>query len=365
MKKFILSSDALKKALKKLGLAVNEKVHVQACRNVLFRVSKAQVVMITTDLDNVIAYTCPAESATDEEFELLLPFKFLHDIVTKYGTEPVTIEHPSDKKAKITIGNDLYEANSLDPLDQFPKLPATPKKPIYTFNADFVKLIGYALLTVAKEQTRPAMTRVLVDIRKDSPMIASTDAHVLYSHKLTMEVEEETKIQLSAKTVKAMEGMSKVEVSWTKDKVCLRDDTVTVWYKRNDDVFPDYRAIIPSYPFNLEVVKADITAAMEKALISNLNSRMVTMFLKKEKGQVLFETNDVDYGRKIKSKINGSYTGEVEAIAVNAEKMLTVLEQVEAETIRLHINQPSKAILISAETDENHLGLIMPLLLDK
>ena len=72
-----------------------------------------------------------------------------------------------------------------------------PKKPTYLLSADFVKLLGLALLTADNDPARPALNRVLLDITKDGAAVASTDKHSIFTHKLIMEVTEEEKLQLS------------------------------------------------------------------------------------------------------------------------------------------------------------------------
>ncbi len=362
MKKFIISSGVLKPALNKLGQAVNANSVLPITRNILCKVGKDEVELLATDMEITISYKCPAETGGQDPFDLLIPFDFLNKIVKETKSAPMVIEHPSIRKAKIVSENDVYELNSLDKLEDYPNLHSTPKKFMMQLDADFVNLLSNAMHTCSKDELRPSMTRALMEIVPDNVYLVSTDAYAMYRHKINAVATETEKLQLSPKMAKALDGMNEVELNWTDKKVCLRGGNVTVWARRFDDTYPNYKAVIPDYEPTLELEKSLLLDVLHKACISSNQVKETKMILKKEKGFILFETNDVDYERKIHGKMPGEYSGNVEEVAINAKKLLTVLDQVKAEKIKLHIQFAEKAILVSTDEDKDYLGLIMPIL---
>ncbi len=362
MKKFSISSDELKKALKKVGQAINPSTVLPVTKNIYCQVTGSVLEMITTDIEITIAYKCAIDNSGGEDFKLLLPFDFINKIVSVTPNMPITFEHPSTRKAKVLCEDDVYELKTLDKLEDFPKLPETPTKNSLSLDKDFIDVIGRAMLTVSKEELRPSMTRALVDIKETESFVVSTDAHHLFRFKLNIGSAAPEQIQFSKKMAKAIEGMNEIKLSWTKDKVALQNDVITVWCRLYDDKYPQYGAVIPNYGPNLELKKSDLSNALHKAMIAGNSTGQVVLHLKKLIGFVSFESVDDNSERVITGKVAGDYTGEVETISLNAKKMLTIMDQVNAETLKLHINSSSKAVLVSSEEDENYLGLIMPLL---
>jgi len=364
MKKFILSSDDLKKALKKVGQAINEKTVLPVLKNIYCKVGKEDVEFIASDLEISISYRCPIHEVGDQEpFELLLPYSFLHDIVAKMKNEPIIIEHPSTRKARIVCTEDKFEVNSLDKFEDFPKLPAIPKKNSIKLDVAFISLLTKCMHTVAKDESRPAMQRSLLEIKPGESYLASTDAHFLYQHKVNVETTETQAIQISTKMAKAIEDMEEVDLFWTDRQVAFKNEKLIVWCKMFDDKYPNYRQVIPTYGPNLAIDKNTLVEALERSCINSYYTKQTNLFLKKEEGFIFFETDDTDFSRKGTVRRPGVYTGETESISINAKKLLTILDQVEAEKIQLHIDKPTKAILISTEEDKDYLGLLMPLVL--
>lgn len=361
MKKFIVSADALRPALKKLALAINEKSVLPITKNIYVNVEKNQVELIATDQELTISCTVEAETGEGDGFEMLVPFDYLNKLVSVIKSQPMVFEHPSVRRLNIICENEVYEQSSLDKFEDFPKLPSKPKKFQYKLGAEFGKLLATALHTCGKDNIRPAMTRVLMDITDQSAFLVSTDTYVMYKYRVALESNEAAQLQFSAKMIKAMEGMEQFELSWNEKKVCINSDKVTIWATNHTDRYPNYNAVIPDYHSNLELDKDLLIDQLHKACITSNSAKQTNIILNKA-GKVHFETDDPDYSRKIKTVIEASYTGSVEKISVNAKKMLTVLEQAPAQVIRLHIHAATKAILISSADDENYLGLVMPLI---
>lgn len=362
MKKFIISSDILKPALKKLGQAVNEKSLLPVLKNIYCKVTKDQLEMITTDRELTISIKCVVE--TKDEFEFLLPYDFMHKVTGEMKSEPFTIEHPSSRKAKIVGENDVFELNSLDKLEEYPNVPAIPKKGMFRLNDEFVKQLHRAMMTVSDDKMRNNLNKVCLDMKAKEAFLVSTDANFMFRYRMPIESNEPLQLLLSPKTAKALEGMKDFEIAWTAKQVCFKADTTCIWSQRFEDKYPNYEAVIPSYAANLELDKDQLTDALRKACLSSLGTKQTTLQLKKEAGRIHFDVDDTEMSRKISVSIPGEYKGDAESVTINAKKLLIVLEQVDAKKVKLHIFRPEKAVVVSTAEDDNYLGLVMPLLLN-
>jgi len=364
MKKFVISSNDLKPAIKKLGLAINEKSVLPVTKNILCKVGAGgDVEMIATDLEITISYKLTAQLVEGAPYELMLPFDFLAKVLTVVKNEPILIEHPSARKARLVCSEDKYELNSLDKFEDYPKVPSIPKKNVLQLDADFNELLNLALLTVDKNELRPAMQRVLLDIQKDASWLASTDAHFMFRHKVNIVNSEPEQIQFSAKMVKALEGVEAADLCWSEKQVVIKNDKITVLCRRYDEKYPNYATVIPSYGPNLLLEKVVLQDVLHKACLNG--TKQTNLYLKKDTAAIFFETDDLDLARKISNKVPAEYTGNVEVIAFNARKMLTILDQVRTVKVNLHIHDSTKAILFTSEENPDYTGLLMPLILNK
>lgn len=358
MKKFIIAADTLKKALSKLGQAVASKPTLPILGNILVKVNKDEVILITTDLELTILYTCTCES--QGSFEMLIPFDFLNRIMGMSKNQPMSIELKG-KMATITGEYDEYEIGSLDKVADFPDLPTIPKKNFISINGAFVTVLGRSMMTVSKEELRPAMQKTCLDITDKGMTMVSTDAYTLFTHAFEVTSTAPDQLLISPKIAKALEGFSTTEIHWHTKHIAFKTEGIVVIATRHEDKYPDYKVVIPSYDGNLLLDRQHLIDALRRCCLSTNTTRETKIILKKSGGTIHFEAVDIDLNRKIQADISGVYEGEVESISVNARKLLTLMEQVDYEKVHLAIHSPGKPVLIRSENDKDYLGLIIPL----
>lgn len=360
MKKLVLSSDAISKAMRKLSLAVNTKSILPVLRNVYCKVAKNEVQLVTSDNEITIAYTCEADT-TDAPFELLIPFDFLNKVSGLLKGQPITIEHPSTRKAKIIGDDDIFELNSLDKLEDFPDVPAVPKKYSLTLDENFVSVLSAAMHTCMKDPTNQnVLIHSCLDIQEAGTNLVSTDTQALYKMKINGTAGQPDQLLFSSRLAKSLEGMGEMDLSWSQKQMAFVTDKVTVWAIRHEGKYPNYNTIIPKFDWNLSLERPVLINALSKACLSSNETKRTVLDFKKAPGKIHFETDDIDLARRIEVNIPGNYTGELDRLALNAGKLLTMMEQIDTKTIRLHINSHDKAVIVTSEENENYLGLIIP-----
>lgn len=363
MKKFIISSDALRPALKKLSLAINTKSVLPVLSNIYVKVTKDAVELITTDLELTVSYKIVAEAKM--EFEMLLPFDFFNRLINLFNSAPVIIELISAKKAVITGDNEDYNIDIKDDIKAFPELPTLPKKNVIALNEDFVGMLSYAMMSVSGEEKTPALTYACLDMKAKDTHLVSTDTHIMYKHKIGVKNTEADQLLISSKFASALDGLKDMELGWTKEKIAVKSDKITVWSTRFDGKYVNYNTVIPSFPVTLKLNNKLLNDALNKACLSSDPMKHTNIYLKREPGKIHIEFDDPGLGRKGHLVVACQYSGETEMIGINAKKLITVLTQVDADEICLHIGGPSKAVLVSSEENADYLGLIMPLMPNK
>lgn len=320
--------------------------------------------LITSDLELTIHFTCECE-AEGAPFELLMPFDFVSKVVGLSGSVPLIFELLSAKKARINGEYDHYDLNSLDKVDDFPKLSSLPQKNMISLNGDFITWLNRSMDTISRDESKPAMLKACMDIQDIGMTLASTDAHVLFTHSFALESKEKDQLLVSPKMAKALEGFTETEIYWHKNHVAFKSGKITVIATRHDDKYPNYKAIIPNYESNLTIDRQALINALERVCLSGSVTNQTTIHLLKEKGTIHFESRDEDMNRLIQVDIPGTYEGSVEWICVNASKLLVIMNQISFDEVKLHIHAKQKAILISSEADKGYLGLIMPLIINE
>lgn len=357
MKKFVISQEHLKAALKKLAQAVPAKSVLPTLSSLLCRVRGNEVELITTDLELTIIYRCLCESQ-EAPFDLLLPFDFIKKVVALTGNMPIKIEHPSESKATIIAGDDVYALKSLEKVGEYPKLPNIPKKNCVKLSQDTMTKVRSSMESCGKEELRPAMSYSCLDIKDGNITIVGTDAHILYKYKVPCDQNiPNDQVLISQKLAEALEGTGDTELYWQSKHAAFKAEGITVIITRQEHKYPDYRVVIPDHKANLGINRNELISTLEKAVVAN--SMSCTMNLKPE--TVVVTATDFDFEREVECPVAAEYTGTADSVSLNPKRLITLLTQVGYDKVSLHIDTPNRAVLISSEEDNNYLGMIMPL----
>lgn len=356
MKQFIIDSDVLKTAIKKLSQAAGKNHALPVLSNLYCRVRKNEVDLITSELELTIIVTCSCEASG--EFEMLIPFDYLRKIVLLSPHQPISIQ-VEGKAGKIIGDNEIYELGSLDKVKDYPQLPEVPKQKMIKADAEFIDWLRKAQATCGNdEKNKPALTMICIDIADGKATMASTDATVIFTRSFFVETKESDQLLISAKVAKALEGLDAVEIYWRKSHIAFVSGNTTIIATRHEDKYPNYKAAFPESQSNISFVRTDLVGALERACLSTDALKTTQIFLKQENSIVLLESFDETLNRKVQKKIPATYDGAVDKIAINAEKLLALMHQVNYETVKMAIDSPQKPVIITSDADQSYKSLI-------
>lgn len=360
MQKMTVSTAQLKPVLKKLAQVVPSKTELPALTNLYCKVGKTEVEFVSSDLETTILYRCPAQTE-GAPFEVLLPFSFMYRLVNLLPDTTLEIKIAGNK-ALITGPNDTYNLNALEPVDNYPKMPDIPKRKSLPMDDGIVYWLKKALLTVSRDELRPALTAVCLDITSTGITMVSTDAHTIFTRKFTSDAGIEDQLLVRSKVIKAIDGFEKLSICWTAKNIAFQDEYMTVISRRLDCKYVDYKTVLFEYEKNLQVSKAELIGALEKCILCCETTHKTTFLLKKEVGKVHLAAADNDIERDGDVSIDGEYAGEVESFDINAGQLLKMLDQIDGDTLNLHVSSSTKGILLTVDEDPDYFGMIMPLM---
>lgn len=362
MKKLVTNTETLRPALKKIALAINDKSTLPILSNIYLKARTNEVELIATDLELTISYVLDCECK--DEFELLVPFKFLAKLTSLLGNQPVELQYNGKTKATIIAEGEAYRFGSLEKIEEYPKLPDIPKRNTMDLDGDFMEWLGRAMATVSKDELRPAMTHALLEMSKEGVTIVSTNAHCLFKRffSLTYAGEPED-ILIPPKMAKALHGTEKATLSWRQNHIAMTSGKITLICTRLDSKFPDYRVVIPNSQPTLKLCRQDLLGALCKSSLFNDKQIGLRLNPANQKKFILFAV-DVDLERDSEITVPGAFTGKETEIAFAPALFETILDQIPFDEIRLHVDGPKRGVVITSEEETNYLGMIMPLLLN-
>ncbi len=358
MKKFTIQIDLLREAVKKLQQAVSDKAPIPIIENLLVQKAGPEVVFIATDLELTIFYKCPCEG--DGSFDFLMPFKDLKRIVAvELGDLEISID---DKRAVLITGaQDVFNLGITPEVEEFPNVTRLPKKNSIELNGTLVESLNAALLTCGKDELRPGLSNILLDFKKNELIVVSTDTSMLYTKRHAIKSDLKEQLLISPKIAKALDGFIKTTVFFNANNNAFESEQITVIIKRHEEKYPNYKAVIPTDPYNATCDREELDSALEKCGVIESEQKETVFTLLQT--QFEMESSSADTGKSARTIITGTYEGPVGNIALNGKRLRTLLSQIpkDVKKIRLSITAENRAVTISPEGDDSMVSLIMPI----
>ena len=363
--KIKVTQEKLSKALNNVSRIAMSKVTLPILNNVLLRVDKKKVSLITTNLDMAVKDFLPVSSS--EDGVVTVPAKLLAEFVSnlpKGETIEITSE---DTKVKIKAGKYFSVING-SIADDFPELPEIDEKKavIYKIGADeFKNSMSQVLIAASNDLTRPALTGIYFNTSDHTLAVASTDGYRLAEKKLIDKTESEVSAIVPAASLQEVlrsinDDVEEVEIAFNDDLVRFRLGEVEVISKLIDASFPDYRKLIPK--------DNDIFAMVDREELIRV-TKLAALFARSVGGSIICEVKEPNT-LSVKSIANefGENDSEIEAIIKNTGKvnlnsrfLLDALNALEEKEIEISFSSRVNPIVLKNKKSKSYTHIVMPL----
>ena len=357
MKKLTVKSNDFKIALAKLGQAVNPKSVLPILKNLLCKVSPDQMELIASNLEITIIYKL--ECSTNETFEFLIPYQTISDIISNNPFIPIEIE-AGKKNIKVKAISDIYDIKIADKTTDFPAVPEIVRSNDIEIDIDILNCIHLALATTGVNEKRPQLVNVLLELSPGIITVASSDgAYMVYSKSFKSEQTQTQELLLSPLLIKVLKGINYVKAFYSEKNIGFESHNITIINVRSEEKFVNFRAIFPQdYPGNLKLNREALLQALNKCSLSTdrLHTTKINLESKDE-----VKLNASDEMINIDVVIPCQYNGTVTETAINSEKLLRILSQINSDDIILALHDAKRAIVITVLDDDGYKGMIMPI----
>ena len=328
--------------------------------------------VMATDLDlQVIEHM---DANVDSAGSITVSAHLLFDIARKLPDGSQVSLEAAENRMAIKAGRSRFSLPTL-PRDDFPvivegDLPTSFELPAKTL----AELIDRTRFAISTEETRYYLNGIFFHVSDDSEPVlkaAATDGHRLARFTLPRPdgaegmpdviVPRKAVAELRKLLEESLDGNVQIDLSASKVRFTLGGEGgVVLTSKLIDGTFPDYSRVIPTG--NDKLLKLDPTSFHEGvdrvATIATEKTRAVKMGLDKDKVTLTVTSPD-----------NGSATEELPAeygadgfeIGFNAGYLKDILNQIDADTVEIHLADAGAPTLIRKDENSPALYVLMPM----
>ena len=372
--KATIERATLLRSLSHIQSVVERRNTIPILSNVLIEASADGTVnVMATDLDLQVVESMTAVSV-DDPGAITVSAHLLFDIARKLPEGSQVGLETGDNRMVVKAGRSRFQLPTL-PRDDFPMivegdLPTSFELPAKTL----AELIDRTRFAISTEETRYYLNGIFFHVSdEDQPVLkaAATDGHRLARYTIPRPdgaegmpdviVPRKAVAELRKLLDEAMDGNVEIDLSHSKIRFTLGGEGgVVLTSKLIDGTFPDYSRVIPTG--NDKLLKLDpksLFAGVDRvATIATEKTRAVKMGLEPDK--VTLSVTSPDNGNAAE-EVPAEYKSDGFEIGFNANYLKDILQQIDSDSVELHLADPGAPTLIRQDEKNPALYVLMPM----
>ncbi len=338
--------------------------------NILIEAMGGSVIRImATDLDLQVVETIDANVETPGA--TTVSAHLLYDIVRKLPDGSQVSLAVEDGIMTVRAGRYQSKLKTL-PRDDFPVIAEGELPTRFELDAkDIVRLIDKTRFAISTEETRYYLNGIFLHASDEGSGVlraAATDGHRLARYTLPRPAGAESMpdVIVPRKCVAELHklvgegGEGMVEVELSASKIRFTFGSVVLTSKLIDGTFPDYTRVIPTA--NDKLLRVDPVSFGQGvdrvATIASDKTRAVKMLLDTDK--VTLSVTSPENGTAAE-EVEGDYRAASMEIGFNARYLKDIIDQIDGDTVEVHLADPGAPTLIRETEDSNALYVLMPM----
>ena len=251
--------------------------------------------------------------------------------------------------------------------DDFPTIPMVDGKTFEIESKKLVDGIKSVYYSSSLSDIKPEISSVYIYSNEDNLVFVSTDSFRLAEKKIKINgIEEIPGILIPFKNISEIlrifgEVQDVVRVCFNKNQISFFSNNIYLTSRIIDGVFPDYRQIIPK-EFKVEavVLKQDLLNALKLSNIFSDKFNQINLLINPKEKVFELSSQNNDVGEN-KTYLDAAIKGEDILLGFNYKYFLDCFQSLNTDSISIRLNQPSKPIVISGNSDDSFTYLIMPM----
>lgn len=367
--KFTAAHADLAQAIQTVQRAVATRTTLPVLSGILTSASDNAVTMVATDHE--ISIRCSAPAQVEAEGALVLPARYLGDILRKipYGEIACAVDEAS-VRALLTWQRSQFVIHGFA-AREFPQLPSVDGAQSFTISQQMLReLIRRTNFAVSREDIRPVLTGALLELTADRAAIFATDGYrIAYAHvEGDFSSAGELAVILPGRALAELQRLLQdsddaASVAVGANQVRLGFAGIEFTTRVIDGTFPNCRAVVPrEFRATLVTETEEFLNACDRAsLIAREGAQMIR--LKLEDGRVRITSQTPEVG-SVQEEVIGETAGEPIEIAFSARYLIDALRTVDAERFTLEISGPASPARLRPVGKEDSYHIILPIRLD-
>lgn len=358
--RFRCDRDVLSEALQIVQRGVSSRPGIPALTGVSIEADeRGLLTLITTDLE--VSARLAIDVRVSEPGTALVPARLLGDTVKSLSDAPVDVE-TDQGQARIRCA--AYEGTlRLLAFEDFPGIQEPGGTKVTVEAGAFAEAVSQVGRGASRDEARPVLTGVLLEISREGVVMAATDSYRLAVRDLVATADGEAKAIVPERAMSeagraaAADEKGAVDIFVDESQVAFRIGTLTLTSRLIEGEFPNYRQLLP------ESSESRLTASRQQLLdavrrVGLLARDTAPIRLEFNALGVKLSSSSPDLGQAVET-VEARYEGEDLTVAFNPQYLADGLNAATGESVRLDVRDGLKPGVVHGDGDE-FTYLVMP-----
>ncbi len=352
--KFQVARDVLAEAVTWVARALPSNPPVPVLAGLLLETTPDGTLHLSS-FDYEVSARVNAVADVAEPGTVLVSGKLLADISRSLPNRPVDVA-TDGSRVELTCGASRFTLLTM-PVDDYPALPAMPEACGVVAGSDFSQAVAQVTVAASRDDTRPVLTGVQVEIAGDTLRLMATDRYRLAVRELPWRPQDPSIGATALVRARTLSDVSKalgavgditlgLPTGGAGELVGFEAGGRRTTSLLMDGEYPKVLGLFPTE----HTGQADVaTGALAEAArrVSLVAGRHAAVRLRFGDGAIVLEAGQGEDAQASEA-VEADLQGEEVALAFNPQFLLEGLGGVNAETTRLTFTQPTKPVVISA-----------------
>ncbi len=329
-----------------------------------------EIYVVATDLDTAIKEPLRVEEA-DGGGQLCVPAKKFYEIIRELGDD-ITLQTEDSQWLRITSQSASIRLACMSSED-FPKWPEL-KDPltIQIPSSQLVEMINRTIYAVGESEMRYTLNSLLFHIKPEGTLtLVGTDGHRLSM--IRYPLGEETTETIGSRELKLLipkkagtelrRLLADTETTVIRigsNHLSFESGETTLLVRLVEGNYPDYEQALPFHNEKKAVIDREAFIKVLKRVSVISRERQSAVKIDFRDGVMIVSASSVDLGEAT-DELAVNYEGDDISIGFNARYLLEALSSMETGRVRLTMQEPLSATLLTPEGDDRYLCVIMPM----
>lgn len=365
--KFRTTKEKLFSALNETNKIIPIRTTLPILSCVLIEAKNERVILTATDLEQTVISKIDAEIPL--EGTIAVPGGRFIEIISALPSGAIEITVSDNKEIEISSPKGVYKIMGKEPLE-YPETPNLEKQQeIKIKGSELLDIINNTLYAVSKDDLKPALCGIYLNINKNNIMSVATDGHRLVKYnKEIKNNNQEGALIIPGKFFNILKnnihGTSEMLINLSENHIDVTENNTTTITRIIKESFPDFNSVIPEKQENkAEVQSKELTEAIKRvSIFSNKTTRQIILSF--QHNELVISTEDKETKSSAKEHISCDFEGEAKTIAYNAQYLKEVVQHINNNEINIFLGGELTAAVFQPKKQKEKTeltSLLMPL----